>query len=95
MKLKKIMYSPVQVCVGGGSGLHVGIAWGYGAGLPGLNSRQGKDFFSTASGLALGPTQPHIQWVPGGKAANHPTPSGTDVVELYFYSPTTFSWHVA
>jgi hypothetical protein len=37
------------------------------AGEPGFDSRQGKKIFLfTASGQALGPNQPHIQWVLGG-----------------------------
>ena len=48
------------------------IATRYGLDGPGIESRLGRDF-SQPSRLALGPTQPSIQWVPGlfpwGKAA--------------------------
>jgi len=56
------------------------------------------------SRLALGPTQPLIQWVSGalslgGKAAgleaDHSPPSSTEVkecIEIYLYSPSTPSW---
>jgi hypothetical protein len=41
-----------------------GIATRYGQDSPGIESRWGRDF-PHPSGLALGPTQPAIQWVPG------------------------------
>jgi hypothetical protein len=55
--------------------------------------------FNTMSILALGPTQPPIEWVPGalslevkqlGCEADHSPPSSAEVkecVELYFHSP--------
>ena len=43
----------------------VGIATSYGLDGPGIESRWGRDF-PRRSGPALGPTQPPIQWVPGG-----------------------------
>jgi len=59
------------------------------------------------SRLALGPTQPPIQWVPGalslgvkqqGHEADHSPPSSAEVkecVELYLHSPSMPSWHGA
>jgi hypothetical protein len=55
--------------------------------------------FTTASRMALGPTQPPIQWVPGalslevkrpGHEADHSPPSSAEIkewVELYLHSP--------
>jgi hypothetical protein len=57
--------------------------------------------------MALGPTQPPIQWVPGAlylgvkrpvREADHSPPSSAEVkewVELYLPSPSTPSWHSA
>jgi hypothetical protein len=57
--------------------------------------------------MALGPTQPPIQWVPGslslgveqlGREADHSPPSNAEVkdcVELYLHSPHTPSWRGA
>jgi len=57
--------------------------------------------------MALGPTQPPIQWVPGapplgvkrpGREADHSLPSRAEVkewVELYLHSPNTSSWRGA
>ena len=42
----------------------VGIATRYGLDSPGIESQWGRDF-PQLSRLALGPTQPPIQWVPG------------------------------
>jgi hypothetical protein len=55
--------------------------------VPGFDSRQCKIFF-TASRPALGPTKPHIEWVPGalslrvkrpGREADNSLPSSAEV----------------
>jgi hypothetical protein len=67
----------------------VGIAMGYGLDSRGsIPGRCKIFFFSTVSTLALGPTQPPIQWVPGvlslgvkrlGREADHSPPSSAEV----------------
>jgi hypothetical protein len=78
-------------------------------GVLGFDSRRGLGIFlfTTASRMALGPTQPPIQWEPGalslgvkrpGREADHSPPSSTEVkerVELYLHSPGTHSWRGA
>jgi hypothetical protein len=63
--------------------------------------------FTTASRMALGPTQPPIQWEPGalslgvkrpGRAAGHSPPSSAGVkecVKLHLHSPSAPSWRGA
>ena len=49
-------------CTPCGLGSVVGITTGYGMDGPGIESRWVRDF-RHLSRLALGPTQPHVQWV--------------------------------
>jgi hypothetical protein len=63
--------------------------------------------FTTASGTALEPTQPPIQWAPGalslevkrpGREPDHSHPSSAEVkecVEIYLHSPNTPVWRGA
>jgi hypothetical protein len=74
--------------------------------IPPSVSHVGFFLFATASGPALGPTQPPIKWVPWallgvkrpGCEADHSPPSSAEVKEcvaLYLHSPNTPSWHGA
>jgi hypothetical protein len=67
-------------------------ATGWTIGVLGFNSWQGLGIFlfTTACRVALGPTQPPIQWVPGalslgvkwlGREADHSTPSSAEIKE--------------
>jgi hypothetical protein len=89
----------------------VGIALGYGLDDRGLgfDSRRGLGIFlfTTASGTALGPTQPPVQWVQGAlslgvkwprREAGHSPAFNAEVkewVELCLHSSNTPSWHGA
>jgi hypothetical protein len=79
---------------------------GLGAGRPEFYSRQGQAIFlySTASGPALGLTQPPTQWVPEALSpgvrwqlleADHSPPSGAEVKNGGAINPLphTSSWH--
>jgi hypothetical protein len=79
----------------------VGIATRYGLDGKGIESRWGRDF-PHPSRPALGPTQPHVQWVAGdsrgvkrpGRGLDHPLHSAEvkERVELDFYSTSLPSW---
>jgi len=77
-------------------------------GVVGLDSWWGlRISYTTVLRMALGPTQPPIQWVPGalylgvkqpGYEADHSPQSSAEVkecVELYLQLPNTPSWHGA
>jgi hypothetical protein len=79
----------------------VGIATGYGAGLPIGRSYSpcgGKNFhFSMSSRLTLEPTQPPNQWVPDalsprvkqpGREADHSPPTRAEVKYMWIYTCT-------
>jgi hypothetical protein len=86
-----------------GPGSSVGIETGYGR--PRIESRWGRDFPHLFR-MALGPTQPPVQWVPGlswgvksgrGVTLTPHTllvPMFKNRVELYLYSPQGPSWPV-
>jgi hypothetical protein len=59
---------------------------------------RGRNFFlfATTSRTPLGPTQPHIQWIPGafypeikrqGREANHSPPSSAEINKVWCYIP--------
>jgi hypothetical protein len=82
---------------------------GWAIGVLGFDSQRGLGIFlfTTASRMALGPSQPPIQWVPGalslgvkrpGREADHSPPSSAEIkerLELYLHSPSTPSWRGA
>jgi hypothetical protein len=81
---------------------------GWTIGVLGFNSWWGLGIFSSpVSRMALGPTQPPIQWAPGslslgvkwlGHKADHSPPSNAKIkecMELYLHSPNMPSWHSA
>jgi hypothetical protein len=65
---------------------------------PSLSPGRVKNFlFSTSSGLALGSTQPPIQWVPGalsprekrpGREADHSLPASAEAKKMWIYTCT-------
>jgi hypothetical protein len=74
-------------------------ATGWKIGVLGFDSRWGLGIFlfSTASGTALGPTQPPIQWIPGilslgikqsGREADHSPPSSAKIKNVWSYTST-------
>ena len=76
-----------------GQNSSVGVVTHYGMDGQGIESRWGQ-VFSQPSRLALEPTQPPMQWVPGlfwgvkwlGSGVDHPPPSSAEVkerLELY------------
>ena len=60
MIITYFIYAHLLVC---GPGSSIGIATDYG--LDGPGSNPGGDEIFRLSGLALGPTQPPVKWVPG------------------------------
>ena len=62
---------------GRGPGSVVDIATGHGLDGPRIESRWGRDF-PHLSRPALGPTQPHVQWVPGLSQGKERTGRDTD-----------------
>jgi len=82
----------------------VGLATCYGLDGPGIEFRWRRDI-PHPSKMALGPTQPPVQWILGhywgvkllGCGVNHPTPPSAKIQEReerYFYSPSGPSWPV-
>jgi hypothetical protein len=72
---------------------------GWTIGVLGFDSRRelGIFLFTTASGTALGPTQPPIQWVTGavslgvkrpGREADHSPPSSAEIKNAWNYTST-------
>jgi hypothetical protein len=106
------MVSSLQVfrpkyCIHQSRDSSVGIALGYGLDDRGSRVRfpagDGNFLFTTAFGMALGPTQPPIQWVPGalslgvkwpGCETDHSPPSSAKVKNTWSYTSTpTISLH--
>ena len=63
LKINTVLNQPVEIMLMGRDSV-VGIATRYELDGPGIESWWGRDF-QHPSRLALGPTQPPVQWVPG------------------------------
>jgi hypothetical protein len=77
----------------------VGVATGYGLDDRGVGVwvPVGSTIFSTSSRLALGPTQPPLQWVPGafspgvkrpGHEADHSAPTNVEGKKMWIHTAT-------
>jgi hypothetical protein len=75
----------------------VGIETDYGMDDRGVRDPVGSRIFLMLSRPALGPTQPHIQWVPEafssgvkrhGREADHSPPTSAEVKKMWIYTST-------
>ena len=104
---KRLKFFKCAVGKNGDRDSSVGIATRYGLNGGGFEPWWGQEIYSFPRPciLAVGPTQPRVQWVsglfPGSKAARArrltTTPTShrdSDWVELYLFSPSVPAWHV-